>query len=57
MKASDEPDCTVVLQVPGQSMPAGLEVTRPEPLPVGETLTRTAPAVGGGSTENEAVTF
>jgi len=57
LSASDEPVCTVVLQVPGQSIPAGLEVTRPEPLPVGETLTRTVPGGGGGSAEKEAMTL
>src|SRR5207237_1959000 len=40
-----------MLQIPGQSMPGGFEVTRPDPLPGKETVTR-----GGGPLVNVAVT-
>ncbi len=40
--------------VEGQSMPPGLEVTRPEPLPTKVTVTRAFPGGGGGDTEKAA---
>ena len=48
VSVTDAPDCAVIVQVPGQSMPAGLEVTRPVPLPVGMAVTRKLPGGGGG---------
>src|SRR5947209_10843205 len=51
------PACTVMLQLPGQSMPAGLDMTRPEPLPVNATLMRASFFAGGpGLVSNTAVT-
>ena len=40
----------------GQSIPAGLEVTRPEPLPVKLTARRASPGGGGGTAEKAART-
>jgi hypothetical protein len=42
------PLATVMLHVPGQSMPAGCDVTCPPPLPVKETVTSALPAGAGG---------
>src|SRR5947209_4815193 len=42
-----------MLQTAGQSIPAGDEVTRPEPLPIGTTSMRAMP---GGGVEKSAVT-
>src|SRR5881392_1481330 len=50
------PAVTVMLQVPGQSMPTGEEVTRPAPVPGNSTLTRAEPGGGGGSAVKVAVT-
>lgn len=50
------PAVTVMLQVPGQSMPGGEEVTRPAPVPGNSTLTRAEPGGGGGSAVKVAVT-
>src|SRR5438552_8371223 len=50
------PAVTVVAHAPGQSIPAGDEVTRPEPVPVNVTITRALPGGGGGAAENVAVT-
>src|SRR5438270_89941 len=51
------PFCAVIEQVPGQSIPAGDEVTRPLPLPTLLTVTRKLPVGGGGwFAPNSAVT-
>src|SRR2546423_5672730 len=47
------PVATDMLQTAGQSIPAGDEVTRPEPLPIGTTSMRAMP---GGGVEKFAVT-
>ena len=47
------PAATETLQTAGQSIPAGDEVTRPEPLPIGTTSMRAMP---GGGVEKFAVT-
>src|SRR5438477_126066 len=49
------PAVTVMAQVPGQSIPAGDDVTRPEPVPVNVTITRALPGGGGDVAENVAV--
>ena len=45
-----------MLHVPGQSMPAGDEVTRPDPLPVNGNATVMRPVGGGPDVEKVAVT-
>ena len=47
---------TVKLHALGQSIPDGLEVIRPEPLPTNWTWSRALPGGGGGMAENVAVT-
>src|SRR3989454_4111268 len=47
------PAATVIVHTAGQSIPAGVEVTRPDPLPIGTTSMR---AVPGGRVEKFAVT-
>jgi hypothetical protein len=48
VSVTDPPDCIVMVHEPGQSIPGGLEVTRPVPLPVGMAVTRKLPGGGGG---------
>src|SRR3954466_11844365 len=48
VSVTDPPDCAVIVHEPGQSIPCGLEVTRPVPLPVGMAVTRKLPGGGGG---------
>src|SRR3979411_2692897 len=53
VSATDVPDCAVIEHAPGQSMPAGLEVTRPEPVPLRATVAwnlYAVRAVKGGET-------
>src|SRR6267143_5682419 len=54
VSATAVPDCAVMEHAPGQSMPAGLEVTRPEPVPLRTTLTWN---VHGGVAVKVAVTW
>jgi hypothetical protein len=42
------PELSFMLHVPGQSMPAGLDTTLPEPLPISETLMTMVFGGGGG---------
>src|SRR3989442_10966968 len=49
------PAATVIVHTAGQSIPAGVEVTRPDPLPIGTTSMRAVPG-GGGRVEKFAVT-
>src|SRR5207237_10193547 len=51
-----DPDGAVMLHVPGQSIPAGDEVTRPDPLPVNGNATVMRPVGGGPDVEKVAVT-
>src|SRR4051812_11871167 len=54
-RETSAPTVTVMLQVPGQSMPAGEEMTRPAPVPGSSTLTLAEPGGGGGSAVKVAV--
>ncbi|TMB14101.1 MAG: hypothetical protein E6J65_24010 [Deltaproteobacteria bacterium] len=49
------PAATDMVHTAGQSIPAGIEVTRPDPLPIGTTSMRAVPG-GGGRVEKFAVT-
>src|SRR6202171_3621333 len=54
VRATEVPVCAGIVQAPGQSIPAGLEVTRPAPAPGGTTVSRNMP---GGDGVNTAVTW
>jgi hypothetical protein len=57
MSATVVPDGEVIVHAPGHSMPGGVDVTRPLPLPTTLTVTRNVPDAGGGwSWLNRAVT-
>jgi hypothetical protein len=51
------PSANVASQFPPQSMPAGCDVTRPEPLPPRVTVSLWLAVGGGGSCSNVAVTL
>src|SRR5437868_2876586 len=51
-----DPAWTAMLQAPGQSMPAGAELTRPEPVPIRITLTRALAGCWVRRTSKTAVT-